>query len=853
MLNYYFCALRASRKFYLYFERMKKILLIFLWVLCIGVPVCAQSNSAPSYTIKGQVIDSLANETVPYATLNIVLANAPQQSVRMLACDDDGKFETTLKAPGNYTLITQYVGKAPTHRSFTVKESDRTINLGAIMITDDTQRLSEVTVVAQKPLVKVEIDKLVYSLEDDPEAQTNNTLDMLRKVPMITVDGEDKIQLKGSSNYKIYLNGKPSNMLSSDNASDVLKSMPANSIKNIEVITDPGAKYDAEGVGGIINIITSRNALQGYTGSVNVEGTTFGSFRGGGYFTTKIGKVGLTANYNYMDSRRPLGDSESFRENYGANASQLTQTGRSKSKGPRQFGSFEFSYEMDSLNLLSVNANIWGGSNTSISEMSAVQTSENNPFWNYQYDRHSQTKFQFGSVDLGLDFQHQTTKKDELLTLSYKFSNSPNNSEGHTYLYNAVNYYDSIAYPRWSTNDAYTREHTAQIDYTTPTLKDHSLEAGLKYILRQSNSESHERILNEDTQEWRDTLRPMRDFKHTQHIYSAYLAYAIKFNKFGAKAGVRAEGTALEAKFADTPDANFKTDYFNVVPNATISYQINMAQQLRVGYNMRIHRPGIWHLNPYVNRDDPQFISYGNPNLTPEKSHGFNLNYSMFTQKFNLNANVSYSFVNNSIERYSFADEGTGVNVSTYDNIGKSQRLGLFLYGRWNPVSFFNISVNGGINYTDINGEERGMSVNGWSEQLFANAQFNLPKDFSINLNGGYFGPWVQLQAKSSAQYFTGISINKALLKKKLNIRLSCQSPFEKNMKFKMTTTDPTFYSRSTNYMPMREVRLTVSYRFGTLKDSIKRVRRGISNDDAKAGGDATGGAGAGAGAGQAM
>ncbi|MDF9830554.1 outer membrane receptor protein involved in Fe transport [Parabacteroides sp. PF5-6] len=818
----------------------------FLLVLFLTVPVYAQTNSAVSYTIKGQVIDSLANETVPYATLNIVLANAPQQSVKMLACDDDGKFETTLKAPGNYVLITQYVGKVPAHKSFTVKEGDKTVDLGQIMISDDTQRIAEVTVTAQKPLVKVEIDKIVYSLEDDPEAQTNNTLDMLRKVPMVTVDGEDKIQLKGSSNYKIYLNGKPSNMLSSDNASDVLKSMPASSIKNIEVITDPGARYDAEGIGGIINIITTKNALQGYTGTVNAEVSSFGSFRGGGYFTTKIGKVGLTANYNYMDFKRPWSDSESYRENYGDFASQLTQTGRSKSKGPRQFGSFEFSYEIDTLNLLSINANIWGGSNTSTSEMSAVQTSADNPLWNYQYDRHSKTKFEFGSVDVGLDYQHSTRKKDELLTLSYKFSNSPNNSEGHTYLHNVINYYDSIAYPRWSINDAYTREHTAQVDYTTPTFKDQTLEAGLKYIMRQSDSETKERILNEETQQWRDSLRPMRDFKHTQHIYSAYLSYAMKFNKFGAKVGVRAEGTALKAKFADTPEANFDTDYFNLVPNATLSYQINMAQQLRLGYNMRIHRPGIWHLNPYVNRDDPQFISYGNPNLRPEKSHGINFNYSMFTQKFNFNANLSYHFVNNSIERYSFKDEETGVNVSTYDNIGKNQSIGMFLYGRWNPVPLFNISLNGGMDYTDINGEDWGMSNSGWSGRLFANAQFNLPKDFNINLNGGYFSPWIQLQAKQSGYYFTGISVGKGFMKRKLNVRLSCQSPFEENLKFKNTTTASSFYSRSTSYMPMREVRLSVSYRFGTLKDSIKKVRRGITNDDTKGGGGDTGGGGGG-------
>lgn len=822
---------------------MKKNLVTFLLALfCIGSAL-AQNKNAASFIVKGQVIDSLLNESVPYATLNIVLTAAPQQSVKRLATDDDGKFETTLNAPGNYTITTQFVGKAPAEKNFTLKEGEKTVNLGTIFLSDDAQRLEQVTVVAQKPLVKVDIDKITYSLEDDPEAQTNNTLEMLRKVPMVTVDGEDKIQLKGSSNYKIYLNGKPSNMLSSNTASDVLKSMPASSVKNIEVITDPGAKYDAEGVGGIINIITTKNALQGYTGSVNAEVGTFGSYRGGAYMTTKIGKVGLTANYNYMNYKSPWGDSESFRENFGKSASTLQQNGRSKNSGPRQFGSLEFSYEIDTLNLFTIGANLFHGNMKNTSEMSVNQVSPDNPLYNYSYDRTSKSDRSFGSIDLSADFQHSTKKKDELLTVSYRFSNSPNDTESHTYLHNVVNYYDSIAYPRWSINDAFTNEHTLQFDYTTPTFKDQSLEAGVKYIMRQSDSETRERIFHESNQQWIDTLRPMRDFNHTQHIYSGYFTYAVKFNKFGAKAGVRAEGTALKAKFDDTPQANFSNDYFDIVPNATLSYQINMAQQLRLGYNMRIYRPGIWHLNPYINEIDPENISYGNPNLSSEKSHGLNLNYSMFTQKFNFNANLNYRFVNNSIERYSFVNPETGINESTYDNMGKNQSVGIFMYGRWNPIPLFNISLNGGLDYTDIDGGDRGLSNDGWSGRIFMSGQLNLPKNFNVNLNGGYFGSWVQLQTKQSAYYFTGISVNKSFLDKKLTVRLSCQSPFEKDLKFKSTTTDATFYQKSTNYMPMREVRLSVNYRFGTLKESIKKVRRGISNDDTK-GGESGGGGG---------
>ncbi|MDR1980887.1 MAG: TonB-dependent receptor [Tannerellaceae bacterium] len=816
----------------------KKVCSLFL-LLFFTLSLHAQSNR---FTVKGEVIDSLTNETVPYVTLSIALAATPQTPVKLLAADENGRFETTLAAEGDYLLSMQSIGKAPVKRLFSVSDSKKVANLGKILMQEDDQRLGEVTVTAQKPLVKIDIDKITYSLEDDPEAKTNTTLEMLRKVPMVTVDGEDQVQLKGSSNFKFYLNGKPSNMLSSNNASDVLKSMPASSVKNIEIITDPGAKYDAEGVGGIINIITTKNALQGYTGTVNSEVSTQGSFSAGGNVTTKAGKLGLTANYNYRRNNRPWGDYELERTNYGNFASTIRQSGRNINTGPMQFGTLEASYELDTLNLISVGANLFNGNFKNRKKIhSAFEAQSAGALPSYSYDQESTAIQTFGSTDINVDLQHSTKKKDELLTLSYRFSYAPSDNESHTYLLNVLDVPYADEYPKWNTNDASTKEHTAQIDYTTPTVKDQTLEGGLKYIMRQSSSETLERILNEQTNEWKDMPRPMSDFKHTQHIYSAYFTYAVKFNKFSAKAGVRAEGTALNVAYAKETDQNFNTNFFDLVPNATVSYQINMTQQIRFGYNMRISRPGIWYLNPYVNRNNPQSISYGNPNLESEKSHGFNLNYSMFTQKFNLNLNASYRFVNNAIEQYIFINDETGITESTYENLGKNQGAGLFVYARWNPVSLFTISFNGGLDYVDMN-SSRGISNSGFMGRSFLDAQFKLPANFSATIYGGYASPWVQLQSKGSPYTFHGISVNKKLLKDKLTIGLSCHSPFQQYMKFDQTTDDPAFYQKTTNYYPMREFRLRVSYTFGTLKDSIKKVRRGIINDDAKSGGSNEGG-----------
>ena len=824
---------------------MKNCLFILLCFMLSAFSAVAQTGAKGNFVIKGQVVDSLTNETVPYATLSIALQNNPQKSLLLLACDIDGNFEASLKSAGKYILSMQSIGKKPAQKKFTLSAGKTTLNLGKLYMIDDNQRLDEVTVVAQKPLVKVEIDKLTYSLQDDPESQTNNTLDMLRKVPMITVDGNDEIQLQGSTNFKIYVNGKPSNMLS-NNPSDVLKSMPASSVKDIEVITDPGAKYDAEGVGGIINIITTKNLFQGYTGTVRASASTLGRFGGGAYVSAKYGKFGITANYNYNYNNSPWNESYSIREDYGTDSragSVLNQSGRSKNQGPFQFGYLEGSYEIDSLNLITVGANLFRGDNTSKTEYAVEMLGRNGSelLPSYSYNRNSRSTSVFGSTDINVDYQHSTHKKGELLTLSYRFSQSPNNSESYTELLDVVDYPLMSDYPQWTINDAATNEHTFQFDYTTPTWKNHTLEAGVKYIYRGSDSETDRRYYRDSIQDWESVYDANSDFRHNQHIYSAYLGYAMKFGKLGTKFGVRGEGTSLNVKYAYDPSMNFKTNYFDVVPNLTLSYQITQAQQVRIGYNMRIRRPGIRYLNPYINDTDPLNISYGNPNLDSEKSHNIRLNYSIFTQKFNMNFSGNYRFVNNSIEQYTWVND-QGISETTYGNIGRTRSVGAFLYASYSPIAMLRIFTNAGMDYEKLQSTEGNLANDGFSGRVFAGAQLTLPKDFRIDLNGGYFSPRINLQGKSSAMYFTGISLNKSFFDKKLTVSLSCNNPFWKTIKMESNTADDTFNMKTVSYNHARDFRLSVSYRFGSLKDVIKKVKRGISNDDSMGGENENGG-----------
>lgn len=801
---------------------MKQKLLFALLALLVVWQVSAQTGNA-AFIVSGQLIDSVSLETVPYATIRIATVQNPSKPVTMLASNIDGKFSIPLKQAGRYIATFQSMGLATKEKTFDLKAGQPVLNLGKIFMSESSIHLEGVTVTAQKPLVKAEIDKITYNMEEDPEAVTNNALDMLRKVPMITVDGDDNIQLKGSTNYKIYLNGKPSNLMT-NNPSDVLKSMPANTIKNIEVITEPGAKYDAEGVGGIINI-TTKSSIQGYTGTVRANADNFGSAGGGAYLSLKAGKFGITGTYNYNYRNSPYTDSYYNRENKRNQDEQyLAQHGRSKRKGPFQYGYLEASYEIDSLNLLSLSANRFDGKMKNLSEMTAEMLSHTfDPV--YSYRRNSSSTNNFGDTEVTLDYQHSTRIKDELLTVSYKFSNAPDGSETSTGISDTTGRYPLDYLTDWAKNKASTDEHTGQIDYTRPFGSIHSMEAGAKYIYRNSESKT-DRLRDGDPVEERN-----RNFEHIQHIYSLYGSYTAKVKKFGFKGGVRAEGTRLTVN----TDDGFSSHYFDVVPSATVSYQLGMTQNIRFGYNMRIHRPSIWYLNPYVDQTDPEHISHGNKDLDSEKSHNLNLNYSMFTQKLNLNVSASYTFVNNGIQQYSFINDDN-VLETTYGNIGHNQQAGLYLYGSWNPVSSLRIFTNASVEYQKLESDEYGTN-DGFNYRAFAGVQYSLPYDFRINVNGGYFAPRILLQGKSSSFYFTSFTLNKDFLNKKLTLSVACRDPFWKNKSMKSTSEDAYFYEHSLNYMTGRSFRFSVSYTFGDLKGGIKKVKRSITNDDVKAGG----------------
>ena len=774
-----------------------KIKCSLLLIMLVVSSLVAAQNAAPTFQIKGVLLDSLTQEGEPYATIKIVKKEAPANALKMLVTDMKGKFQEKVPGTGNFVMTISSIGRNTIVKDFTVKAGEKLVDFGTLYITDASNELGQVEVVAQKPLVKADIDKIEYNVQDDPDSKSNSVLEMLRKVPLVTVDGEDNIKVNGSSSFKVYVNGKPNNMMS-NNPTEVLKSMPANSIKHIEVITNPGPKYDAEGVGGILNIVTVGSGLEGYTATFSGNVSNMGA--GGGLFgTVKSGKLTVSARYNYNYNDRPRSYSGGNRRTVGdvtEGSSDLDYDGSSKGHGNFQSGSMEASYEIDTLRLVSMSFGLWGGGNNSTSINNTLATAPGTSNELYRYVSDGRSKSSWYSIDGGVDYQRMFHVKDRMFTLSYKINTSPQTSDSYsTYndMHAATDWEDFLKRLYDLNNDGSqnTTEHTFQADYTTPIGKIHTLEAGAKYILRDNSSEDdrYERQIG-TTGDYVLDEEHSSHYKHQNDILAAYMGYGLRVKKISGRLGVRYEHTKQEVKYLLGRGDDFNKNFDDVVPSASIGYKLTDMSNMRFGYNMRIYRPGIWSLNPYLNDSNPTNISQGNSHLDSEKSHSFNLSYSNFTQKFNINLSARYSFTNNSIEQVTEQVKDTEIEglqnptgkevlYSTYQNIGKSRNASLSGYVNWNATSNTRIYANLYGNYTYMEGAN-GLKNDGWNLFAYGGAQQSLPHDWRISLNIYGQTPWIMLQGKGSSFFDYGLSVNKSFLNKRLTLSAFASNFFKK-------------------------------------------------------------------------
>ena len=844
--------------------RLRRLMLFIVLAVVSVVGTMAQGNNF-SYKVIGEVADSINGKGEPYATIGIYRQGEESgKPVAMAVTDINGKFCVASKGEGKYVFTVSSMGRNTIRREFYVSSSSKVIEMGRLLVSDSKTELQGVEVVAYKPLVKADIDKLTYSVEDDPESKVNTVMDMLKKVPMVSVDGQDNIKVNGSSSFKVYVNGKPNNMMT-NNPKEVLKSMPASSIKKIEVITNPGPKYDAEGVGGILNIITEGKGPEGYSATISLRGHNKGG--GGGVFATvKKGKLTVSANYNnsFQNNGKQSSNSEQQTLDDNGEVARVTEISNfSKPKSQWHGGSIEASYEIDTLRLIS--ASLWMNSYRSRQNDSGITRSyvPSAASGLYRYSRFNNNRGNYTSISGGIDYQRSFKNvKDRLLTLSYRIETDPNTSKtrlSYSDMYADETWFDYLHRIKNQNVDGEqsSTEQTFQLDYTTPFAKHHTLETGAKYILRQNKSTNDKYdIATDGTGEPAYDADNSSHFKHRNDIFAAYLGYGLALNKWSARLGLRYEHTLQKVEYLLGKGSDFSKNFDDLVPSAKLGYKFTDMMNLSLSYKMRISRPGIWYLNPYLDDNNLENISQGNSNLDSEKTHSFDLQFSSFGQKLNLSLTTSYSFTNNSIESVSrMVDDNTisglenptgkQVRYTTYYNIGKTQNFNISGYVNWTPFTNTRLTVNAWGGYAHMS-DGQTLKNHGWNMSVWANAQQTIAKTWTLSVSMYMNTPNVTLQGKDGKYYSHDISITKKMLNDRLNITFAAGNPFKKYFTYRQTVAGENFKSKGTLKFDQQWFALAVSYRIGKLEDGVKKASRTIENDDVMQGGKSQGGNGKG-------
>ena len=687
------------------------------------------------------------------------------------------------------------------------------------------QTLDEVVVAQRRKLIKNDIDKLTYDVQHDKTAQTKTTLEILKKIPLVTVDGQENIRVQGSTSFKVYKNGHPDPSLSGQNLKDILKAIPASTIKRIEVITDPGAKYDAEGTTAILNIVMmSSSKLQGVSGNVNSEVDTYGSVRLGTYLTTKVGKLTTTVNYNYRNQSRK--QTENNREevyNYVKTGEQKREYGTNSTAATIHFGNISASYEIDSLNLLTASTNFFGYK----ADANAQNTNE-------RWDKNSQLIYKFDNnmttpgyshLNIGgrLDYQHKTHLDGEILTLSYMLAATRQHTIFRQMYNNMVNFPVNYTSYDQNTRERFT-EHTFQIDYVRPIGKYHKIESGTKYILRYNNSTS--------LMDYQGTTPDMESkFKHNAQVAAAYLSYIFTAGKWAARAGLRYEFTRMKASYPDGSNADYHANLNDWVPSASLQYKISDSQTLKVSYNTSINRPGIGYLNPAI-ISTPTAVSFGNANLGSSRNQKLQLEYMLVTSKLTLQLSPYYSFTNNGIANIIY--EQNRKDVSTYQNVLKSKVFGISSYTEWTPFTGTSFTLNASMRYARITLPTPSLKNSGCGGGIYFNWEQKIPWKLTLSTSlGGEYGNRVyDPYAIEGHWFYYNFTLTRRFFKDKLTVSLSANSPFikERSTTYRIVRGDYTGYERSVMYP--RYFYIGFSWSFGKLNASVKTAARSIENDD---------------------
>ncbi|RPA68873.1 TonB-dependent receptor [Cyclobacteriaceae bacterium YHN15] len=831
-------------------KTLNQLLITGLFILGIFIQgATAQTEEAeePIYKISGKVTEKGSDEPVPYAAVSLLEIESGK-SIAGAVADFEGEFIITNFGNGKYQVVISFMGyETFSTPVLTISESNPTINIGTLALTSDAVALQEVTVMGQRDLIEEKVDRTIYNAENDKTLIGGDATDVMRRVPMLSVDMDGNVSMRGSSNILVLINGKQSAIVAT-NVSEALKQIPAEEIKAIEVITSPSAKYDAEGTGGVINIVTKKNNLQGATLNINSSAGIRGSNLGLNA-SLKQGKMGWTLGGFGRAGYNILGFFENDQLVTNADGSTLNILQNADTRSNMMFGRYNlgWDYDIDKYNFLTASVsfglrNMRNNQDNLFTETFAEEMLVSSLLRDVNVNNLS------NNVDVNFNYTKTFEKPMKEFSISSLYSQNNQTNDFINSLYNGT--FDDIANRIKNNNLGRNQEFTVQLDYVTPvgSGKNQILEYGAKNILRRAQSDfSYFQAEGADGEFILvDNVALSNEFSYDQNVTAGYASYTTSFLKnYSLKAGLRYEYTNINADFRTAEVETNIPSYGLFVPSLNLSRKMANGNMIKAAYNRRVQRPFLNFLNPNVNAANPQQITQGNPLLDPELTDNYELSYSTFTKGMTLNFTTYFRNTTGSIQpvRTVLDDD---IIFTTYENIGYEKAYGLSIFSNINLSGKF--SLNGSIDtyYANLdNGLEDPLyaaSNNGFvlSGRLFAN--YSLPKNWQLQAFGFARGRQVQLQGFGGGFGMYSLNINKQFNERKGSIGFGAENFFTSVFTIKNELQTPTIMQQSTIGMRNMNFKINFNYRIGKLTmEPSRRKKRGVTNDDLKEGGEGNG------------
>ena len=811
-------------------EVMRKLPVLFLLSLSYFPPVTAQNtepaaSAAPGAKISGKIVDSATRQPIELATVAIHIQNAARPATGM-ASDRRGEFSLSVPPAGPYTVVIACVGYR-TRKLGPFPADAKRLSLGEIPLSKEATNLQAVTVTAPKGLVENKLDKIVYNAEKDLTSLGGVATDILKKVPMVSVDVDGNVDIMGNTNILFLINGRPSSIFGNSLA-DALQSIPASQIKSIEVITSPGAKYDAEGTGGIINIILKDNRLNGINGNISLTG---GSRLENGSFNinARRGKFGINSFFSGNAQLPSTTHNSSNRNSYDSAGNLLSNLMQQNGSSRFYRNGFETGlngeWDASQYDVISGGLGYDNFGNHSRGSYDQQETDYTPPALINSLV-HSGSQFRAHSLDWNLRYKRTFALEDRELDISLDGSEGRNNAA----------YFQNQSPPQsdsvfsGSTGNSFGQDHETnlRIDYTEPFGDKVRLETGGRVQLRRITSNSPVYSFNDSTGGYPYNPSQSDSLTYNRHVYAAYVSMTFPaFHFFDVKGGLRFERTVTGATFSEVQRTTIPA-YNSWVPSVILSHTFPNEQMLKLSFTRRIQRPDYRSLNPYVNASDPKNLSRGNPFLQPEIANNFELTYSKsFAEGSALNIVAFYRRSDHDIQpfiqfynSFNLGDSVyTDVSVNTQMNVGSENNYGVNVFGSV-PLGK-KLSLRSNISVFDryiTTGTLGGPAINSFNYRINLNAAYQVSSIFIVEFFGNFNSARNEIQGRYPSFTSYNLAARRQFWNKKASIALTTTNPFSLYVNQATAVTGTDFTLNSLRRLPYRSFGINFTWKFGKLE-----------------------------------